>query len=82
MSTKEGAGSWAPTNLRTANALDYGWWASAGPTGGYLVRRAIVRRGKNSLLRPFGVTTEFAAHRGENLIGELPGPPRLKPLVQ
>src|SRR5215475_14787967 len=41
MSAQGGAGSQAPTSLRTTSALDYGWWASHGPTAGYLVRRAI-----------------------------------------
>src|SRR5215470_15531380 len=41
MSAQGGAGSQAPTSLRTTSALDYGWWASDGPTAGYLVRRAI-----------------------------------------
>jgi hypothetical protein len=31
----------AATSVRTTSALDYGWWASDGPTAGYLVRRAI-----------------------------------------
>src|SRR5258708_20259952 len=42
MSAQDGAaGSRAPTSRRTTSALDYGWWASDGPTAGYLVRRAI-----------------------------------------
>src|SRR5258708_8839297 len=42
MSAQGGAGgSRAPTSPRTTSALDYGWWASDGPTAGYLVRRAI-----------------------------------------
>src|SRR5215470_19102073 len=32
MSAQGGAGSQAPTSLRTTSALDYGWWASDGPT--------------------------------------------------
>lgn len=35
------AGSRAPASLRTTSALDYGWWASNGPTAGYLARRTI-----------------------------------------
>jgi hypothetical protein len=31
----------APMSLQTTSALDYGWWASDGPTAGYLIRRAI-----------------------------------------
>jgi hypothetical protein len=41
MSAQDGAGSRAQTSLRTTSALDYGWWASNGPTAGYLARRAI-----------------------------------------
>src|SRR5712671_7023424 len=41
MSAQGGAGCRAPTNLRTMSALDYGWWASDGPTAGYLARRTI-----------------------------------------
>src|SRR5215472_5232928 len=41
MSAQGGAGSQAPISLRTTSALDYGWWASDGPTAGYLIRRAI-----------------------------------------
>src|SRR5262249_61776831 len=41
MSAQGGAGSRAPTSLRTTSVLDYGWWASDGPTAGYLARRAI-----------------------------------------
>src|SRR5260370_30948679 len=45
MSAQDGAaGSRAPTSRRTTSALDYGWWASDGPTAGYLVRRAIDAR--------------------------------------
>src|SRR5258706_10534879 len=39
MSAQGGAGCRAPTSLRTMSALDYGWWASDGPTAGYLARR-------------------------------------------
>src|SRR5260221_12178977 len=42
MSAQDGAaGSRAPTSPRTTSALDYGWWASDGPTAGYLARRTI-----------------------------------------
>lgn len=41
MSAQGGAGCRAPTSLRTMSALDYGWWASDGPTAGYLARRTI-----------------------------------------
>src|SRR5258708_25583096 len=42
MSAQDGAaGSRGPTSPQTTSALDYGWWASNGPTAGYLVRRAI-----------------------------------------
>jgi len=41
MSAQGGPGSRAPTSLRTTSVLDYGWWASDGPTAGYLARRAI-----------------------------------------
>src|SRR5260370_10122357 len=42
MSAQDGAaGSRAPTSPQTTSALDYGWWASDGPTAGYLARRAI-----------------------------------------
>src|SRR5258707_15383016 len=42
MSAQDGAaGSRAPTSRRTTSALDYGWWASDGPTAGYLARRTI-----------------------------------------
>src|SRR5260370_5771147 len=42
MSAQDGAGgSGGAASRRTPSALDYGWWASDGPTAGYLVRRAI-----------------------------------------
>src|SRR5258708_8079272 len=42
MSAQDGAaGSGARPSRRTQSPLDYGWWASDGPTAGYLVRRAI-----------------------------------------
>src|SRR5260370_28425854 len=40
MSAQDGAGgSRGPTSMRTMSALACGWWASDGPSAGYLARR-------------------------------------------